>query len=90
MRIEAVNPIARYLLCSLDDVDVTWSTLSADTEAGTVELLVKDENGKIKKGVDGWPMYETRTGKVEIRLSDTAPAWARLMWLAELKAQESK
>lgn len=90
MRFGGGHPLARYLRCWLDGEEVTNSTLDADTTAGTVVLLVRDENGKIKKNAQGWPMDETRTGKVEIRLSDDAPADARIMWLWELKQQGKK
>ena len=71
MIVSANTPEGRMAHAFLDGVDVSHLCVMADDEAGWVDLLVKDENGKIQ--IDGWhdPIIKRHTGTVVIKLNAT-------------------
>lgn len=87
MRVDARQPIAKYITCTLDGVDVTEQTTDAcEGERGWIERYARDENGRILLGIDEegrrTPRYEMAYGHVVLSLRHGAPPPAVRLYAA--------
>lgn len=78
MRVGVYNPIAKFVTCTLDGVDVTDQTHDAcEGDSGWVEVYERDESGRILTGYDSsghrQPKYEIKHGNVVLSLKPDAP-----------------
>lgn len=68
MRIYANSAEGRTARAFLNDEDVSTSCTAADDAEGWVDLLVRDEDGRIVLGLNRKPVIERKTGNVRIEL----------------------
>jgi hypothetical protein len=79
MDIHARDPIASWVICTLDGKDVTRDCVFASEERGFAELIMY-EKYRIMKVCNGEVLTKDVFGKVEFTLKEDAPEYARKLF----------